>query len=124
VFPGSWEIPGGHVDPGETVRGAVVRETREETGLAVGRVAAEFAPLVWFSSKKGEDGASERENVQYNFVVHLSRREGGEEGEPEIRLSEREHSGYRWIGEDEVAGVECNEAMRGVLRNAFAAVDI
>lgn len=30
-----WELPGGHVDPNETVAQAAVRETLEETGLRV-----------------------------------------------------------------------------------------
>jgi 8-oxo-dGTP pyrophosphatase MutT (NUDIX family) len=32
---GHWSLPAGAVDPGETPRAAVVRETREETGLEV-----------------------------------------------------------------------------------------
>ena len=32
-FPGSWVMPGGGLDPGESMADAVVREVHEETGV-------------------------------------------------------------------------------------------
>ena len=34
-FEGYWALPGGRVDPGETVEQTIVREVKEETGLDV-----------------------------------------------------------------------------------------
>jgi 8-oxo-dGTP pyrophosphatase MutT (NUDIX family) len=45
LFPGCWDIVGGHVEPDETPFEALVREVAEETGwrlASVGRVVAVF----------------------------------------------------------------------------------
>jgi 8-oxo-dGTP diphosphatase len=38
-FSGYWALPGGRVDPGETVEQTIVREVKEETGLDVAVVS-------------------------------------------------------------------------------------
>jgi 8-oxo-dGTP diphosphatase len=35
ALPGTWSLPGGHIEPGETARAAAIREIEEETGLTV-----------------------------------------------------------------------------------------
>src|SRR5580693_7928125 len=48
---GLWSIPGGRIEPGETDAEALVREMREETGLAV-----EAGPLLGSVQRPGRDG--------------------------------------------------------------------
>ena len=63
-FEGQWALPGGFVDVGETVHEAAVRETAEETGLAV-----EISRLVGVYSEPDRDPRGH--NVSVAFVVQV-----------------------------------------------------
>ena len=58
---GDWSVPGGRVEPGETVYEAVVRETYEETGLEV--VVDRF--LGWVE----RIGPADDSTPDYHFVI-------------------------------------------------------
>ena len=69
---GQWTIPGGAVELGETVRGCVVREAREETGLVV-----EAHSVLEVVDSIVPDSAG-RTLYHYVLVDFLCRPQGGE----------------------------------------------
>jgi len=58
---GHWSLPGGGVELGETLEAAIVREVREETGLAV-----EVGPMVEVLDRITRDAGG---NVEHHFVL-------------------------------------------------------
>lgn len=41
-YPGVWDLPGGHIEPGESPEAALVRELHEELGITARQVATAF----------------------------------------------------------------------------------
>ena len=79
-FKGYWALPGGRVDPGETVEQTIVREVKEETGLdvAVVRKIGEYH----------EQGVQDGEEYDYYPACFLVKKLGGEIKKQESEIEE------------------------------------
>jgi 8-oxo-dGTP diphosphatase len=93
-FPGQWELPGGKMDPGETIEQAVCREVWEEAGLKI--VPEALAGAVDFP-------------IKYFRAIMLVLEAGCESDQ--VRLS-KEHQTYRWVCPDEVLKMPLTEQLK------------
>ncbi|MEE4425378.1 NUDIX hydrolase [Streptomyces bugieae] len=86
LFPGAWDIVGGHVEPGETLLEALAREVTEETGWRLCRVRTLLGVTAWI----GDDGGGLRHEADYLVEVD------GDLDRPALEWSK--HSAYDWFG--------------------------
>ncbi|MFG2654712.1 NUDIX hydrolase [Streptomyces sp. NPDC048425] len=86
LFPDTWDIVGGHVEPGESLLGALAREIEEETGWRLRRVGAFLGVSTW----TGDDGGGRRHEA--DWVVEVD----GDLDHPALEWSK--HSAYGWFG--------------------------
>ncbi|WP_305787320.1 NUDIX hydrolase [Symbioplanes lichenis] len=89
LFPNSWDVVGGHLEPGETVEEALAREIQEETGWELAEIVAKVGDYTY----TGEDGLTRFET---DFLVRVR----GDLSRPV--LEEGKHTAYRWLGPDEL----------------------
>lgn len=87
VATGLWSLPGGRVEPGETLAEAVEREMAEETGLAV-----RCERFVGWVDRRGED----HHYLIFDFLV--------EAADPSHAVAGDDASDVAWVPLVEVAG--------------------
>ena len=90
LFPNSWDIVGGHVQPDETLETALAREIKEETGWTLFQILAPVGEFAY----TGNDGL---DRVETDYLVRVE----GDLSRP--RLEAGKHSDPRWLTEDETA---------------------
>jgi 8-oxo-dGTP diphosphatase len=103
TYAGLWSFPGGHVEPGETLTDALVREVQEEVGVT----PTAFA----FLRPISDPNAAEDDPATY----HMYTITGWEEGEP--TLVGDEHTELRWFKLD--AAVDLSDLALDEYRSVF-----
>ncbi|MEU4290720.1 GNAT family N-acetyltransferase [Kribbella sp. NPDC026596] len=88
LFPGIWDIVGGHLEPGETPEQALAREVEEETGWKVRDVLWTVADWEW------EYEGRVRRELDYLITID------GDLSRP--RLEAGKHDAGAWVGADDL----------------------
>lgn len=94
---GKWQLPGGHIEDGEMIFEAAVRETNEETGLKIKKLTA--LPLMIEQKKDNK--------IVLSVVAELA---GGR-----IKKQTPEHSVWRWIDKKDIDKVTFTKSTYKIL---------
>ncbi|MCM3920461.1 NUDIX domain-containing protein [Frankia sp. AiPs1] len=97
-----WSIPGGGIEPGETVRQATAREVKEETGIDI-----EVIGIVGIFSDPGHVAAYDDGEVRQEFSICFTTRILG----GEIATSS-ESSEVRFVAPQEIGEYRIHESLR------------
>ncbi len=99
LLPGTWDIVGGHVEPGEGLLEALAREVSEETGWCLRGEPRLFHIVDW--TPLGGEGEPWRR--EFDFLVEVA----GDLDRPRLECSQ--HIEFRWIGVGDLALLDENQ---------------
>jgi len=100
---GLWTIPGGAMDPGETIAATAIRETKEETGIDV-----EVTRLVGIYSDPNHVIAYADGEVRQQFSVCFACRPTG----GDLHAQRSEVTDVGWFTPDEIQNMDVHPSIR------------
>lgn len=115
VFSGTWTIPGGGIDEGETKELAMTREVKEETDIDVSGFPAELVDIGQGSSEKTLKDTSERvlaEMTFYDFRVILAQ----PADEIKFTIDPTEFEQAKWFSKAELANIQLSPTCEKLFR--------
>jgi len=111
----SWVLPKGHLEPGESVAEAAMREAREETGLEVS-IAQPLGEVAYFFSHRADNNPPIRIFKRVHFF--LMNCTGGDTFRHDHETEE-----VRWLKIADALKMVSHENERNLLERAAAALD-
>ncbi len=108
-----WDLPKGHLEPGETERQGALRELAEETGVSPEKVTLD-GQFRWTTNYKPRYRRFGRQRVDKTVVIFLGRLE------EEVEVRPTEHPVAEWIAWDGPLPETGNGTIDGVLKKLDA----
>lgn len=103
-----WTLPGGHVEPGETIIEAAWREAKEETGLKL-----KPGKIIHFGELINSEGFQRPAHfIYFNVVFDVL--------DETVTLDERELTEYAWVEPEEALSLDLADSYPEVLEAYLA----